>query len=61
VRFESWESNVAAKLGLGRAVEYALRIGIDRIEQRVTRLASSADVAREAADVFAHSATVFAW
>ncbi|MCP4876572.1 MAG: aminotransferase class V-fold PLP-dependent enzyme, partial [Gammaproteobacteria bacterium] len=30
-RFENWESNYAAKLGLGCAIEYALTIGIDNI------------------------------
>jgi len=39
-RFENWENNYAAKLGMGRAIEYALDIGIDAIELEVTRLAS---------------------
>jgi selenocysteine lyase/cysteine desulfurase len=38
-RFENWESNYAAKLGLGSAIDYALDIGIDNIETEVTRLA----------------------
>lgn len=38
-RFENWENNYAAKLGLGRAVDYALDIGLDNIEAEVTRLA----------------------
>ncbi|MCP4980793.1 MAG: aminotransferase class V-fold PLP-dependent enzyme [Gammaproteobacteria bacterium] len=38
-RFENWESNYAAKLGLGCAIEYALAIGIDSIRQEVLRLA----------------------
>jgi selenocysteine lyase/cysteine desulfurase len=38
-RFENWESNIAAKIGLGVAVEYALGWGIDAIQQRVTSLA----------------------
>ena len=37
-RFENWENNYAAKLGLGRAIEYALEIGIDVIEREVMRL-----------------------
>ena len=39
-RFENWENNYAAKLGLGRAIDYALDIGIGAIEQEVVRLAS---------------------
>ena len=38
-RFESWESNVAARLGLGAAVDYALALGMPAIEERVTALA----------------------
>ena len=34
-RFENWESNVAAKLGLGAAVDYALALGLDAVWQRV--------------------------
>lgn len=39
-RFENWESNVAAQLGLGAAVDYALELGIDAITDRVTGLAA---------------------
>jgi selenocysteine lyase/cysteine desulfurase len=39
-RFENWENNYAAKLGLGRAIDYALDIGIEAIEREVTRLAA---------------------
>lgn len=38
-RFEQWEANVAAKLGLGAAVEYANAWGIDAIWARVRELA----------------------
>lgn len=34
-RFETWESNYAARLGLGVAIEEALAIGMPRIETRV--------------------------
>jgi selenocysteine lyase/cysteine desulfurase len=39
-RFENWENNYAAKLGMGRAIDYALDIGIDAIEREVTRLSA---------------------
>jgi len=35
-RFEMWESSVACRLGLGRAVRYALDLGMDAIEASVT-------------------------
>jgi cysteine desulfurase/selenocysteine lyase len=38
-RFETWENNYAARLGLGAAVDYALAIGLGRIEQRCHWLA----------------------
>ena len=38
-RFENWESNVAAKLGLGAAIDYALEWGIEEIRARVVTLA----------------------
>jgi len=39
-RFETWENNYAARLGLGVAVDYALRIGLHEIESRVRGLAA---------------------
>ncbi len=39
-RFESWENNYAARLGLGAAIDYALAIGLAEIETRSRALAS---------------------
>lgn len=39
VRFETWESDVAARLGLGSAVRYALGWGIESIQHWVNTLA----------------------
>jgi len=38
-RFENWESNVAAKLGMGAAIDYALAWGIDAASARIVALA----------------------
>ena len=40
-RFENWETNIAAKLGLGAAAAYALDIGIDNTWPYVEQLAAS--------------------
>ncbi len=39
-RFETWEANVAGRIAFGVAVDYALALGIEEAEQRVTALAS---------------------
>lgn len=39
-RFETWETNVATKLGLGVAINYALGWGLEAIQTRVTALAT---------------------
>lgn len=48
-RFENWEKNVAAQLGLGAAIDYALGWGLADIESRVTDLA--ADLRHRLGDV----------
>jgi selenocysteine lyase/cysteine desulfurase len=37
-RFETWEFSLACRLGMGVAVEYALALGLDRIQARVAAL-----------------------
>ncbi|MFZ1425629.1 MAG: aminotransferase class V-fold PLP-dependent enzyme [Geminicoccaceae bacterium] len=38
-RFETWENNYAARLGLGVAIDYALELGLEAIEARCRLLA----------------------
>ncbi len=40
-RFESWESNVAGRVGLGKAVDYARSWGLPAIDRRVSALAAT--------------------
>ena len=44
-RFENWEANIAAKLALGAAVDYALAWGLEAIYARVRLLADGLRVA----------------
>jgi selenocysteine lyase/cysteine desulfurase len=39
-RFENWESNIAAKIGMGVAIDYAMGVGIDAGWERIRRLAA---------------------
>ncbi len=40
-RYENWESYVAGKIGLARAVKYTRDLGLRSIEKRVTQLAAT--------------------
>ncbi|CAN7713968.1 aminotransferase class V-fold PLP-dependent enzyme [Phyllobacterium sp. LjRoot231] len=39
-RFETWEKNYSVRLGLRAAVDYALAVGLDKIEERCNHLSS---------------------
>lgn len=39
-RFETWEQNIAAKIGLGTAIEYALTLGLPATWERIKYLAT---------------------
>ncbi len=55
MRFETWESFVAGRVGLARAVSYALELGLPAIEERVTTLAASfRDALSSVPDVVVH-------
>jgi cysteine desulfurase/selenocysteine lyase len=54
-RFETWENNYAARLGLGAAVDYARAIGLEAIETRCRGLAERLrDGLRALGDVTVH-------
>src|SRR5690606_41168482 len=38
-RFETWENNYCARLGMGVAADYAMALGLERIEERCRMLA----------------------
>lgn len=38
-RFETWESSIACRLGLGVAIDYAMAVGLDKIAARISMLA----------------------
>jgi len=38
-RFENWESNYSIRMGLGKAAQYAINIGLDTIWSRIQQLA----------------------
>lgn len=40
-RFETWESNVAGRIGLGAALDYLLELGIEETSERLCTLAES--------------------
>lgn len=39
-RFETWEQNIAAKIGLGAAIDYAIQVGMTAIWERIQYLAA---------------------
>lgn len=49
-RFETWEGNIAAKIALGVAVDYALGVGLEDIRERVYGLAAELRAALDAID-----------
>ncbi len=58
-RFETWENNYAARLGLGVAVDYAISIGVKAIQARCVALADRLrDLLREIPGARLHDAGV---
>ncbi|WP_438816529.1 aminotransferase class V-fold PLP-dependent enzyme [Taklimakanibacter deserti] len=49
-RFENWENNYAARLGLGAAIDYALALGLGEIEKRCQGLSARLRAGLEAID-----------
>lgn len=54
-RFETWEQNIAGKIGLGVALEYALNLGSENIWERILYLAQGLrNQLREAPSITLH-------
>jgi cysteine desulfurase/selenocysteine lyase len=40
-RFETWETNYSTKIGLGRAIDYAMKLGLEKTWERIQALAGN--------------------